>query len=465
MSKPLNILLVILDAVRDDALDSSFEEPGRCYRAATAMAAAPWTLPSCTSIITGRSPMDHGHFWREPPLGRNSLLGTLPSEYRKIGLVNNTVLDRGSGVEKGFNRWRATVHHDDTFEWVQPLLVRSKRRPRFILLHTNIAHDYYTPKSDPYLPPEARSGPPAYLGDRVITWRDSDAGERAEVVSIYDACMRQLTRKVGAVLDAVRQRDDFVTAITADHGEGFEPDRARVHHGGRLHQDVLRVPVYFDLPSSLSPDLHERLSDSLRSQVLFGPDVLPTLFELAGHRGWAPANDRDGHSALGATTRTLVSEDRRYLYLKDRFRFNFDGRHKNMTEEDLERNRRLSERFAEPPAIRSFLRHPDKCVVTSLKLKPNGDAAADRAELAELGGNLVGSPVLAANGNHLLAFERFDLSSDPTEAQNLLNHETDGLASLLRSSWAQSISMPVAGQGEVDLATLLDGSELLGAAE
>jgi hypothetical protein len=123
------------------------------------------------------------------------------------------------------------------------------------------------------------------------------------------------------------------------------------------------------------------------------------LFELAGHRGWAPANDRDGRSALAGTTRTLVSEDRRYLYLKDRFRFNFDGRHKNMTEEDLQRNRRLSER-----------------------------------------------------------------SSDPTEAQNLLTLETDGLASLLRSSWAQSISMPVAGRGEVDLGTLLEGSQLLGAA-
>ena len=210
----------------------------------------------------------------------------------------------------------------------------------------------------------------------------------------------------------------------------------------------------------MSPDLHERLSDSFRSQVLSGPDVLPTLFELAGHRGWAPANDRDGRSALAGTTRTLVSEDRRDLYLKDRFRFNFDGRHKNMTEEDLERNRRLSERFAEPPAIRSFLRHPDKCIVTSLKLKPNGGAAADRAALAELGSNLVGSAVLVANGNHLLAFERFDLSSDPKEAQNLLNQETDGLASLLGSSWAHSISMPVAGKGEVDLVTLSDGSQL-----
>ncbi|HUD16576.1 MAG TPA: hypothetical protein VMQ59_04900 [Acidimicrobiales bacterium] len=191
---------------------------------------------------------------------------------------------------------------------------------------------------------------------------------------------------------------------------------ARVHHGGRLHQDVLRAPVYFDLPSSLSPDLHERLSDSLRSQVLFGPDVLPTLFELAGHRGWAPANDT------------------------------------------------VTRRWAAPPAHWLLLWHPDKCVVTSLKLKPNGDSAADRAALAELGSNLVGLPVLKPNGNHLLAFERFDLSSDPTEAENLVNQETDGLASLLRSSWAQSISMPVAGKGEVDLATLLDGSQLLGAA-
>jgi arylsulfatase A-like enzyme len=166
---------------------------------------------------------------------------------------------------------------------VQPLLGRSKRRPRFIVLHANIAHDYYTPKSDPYLSPEVRSGPPAYLGDRVITWRDTDAGERAEVVSIYDACMRQLTRKVGVVLDAVRQRDDFVTAIAADHGEGFEPDVAR-RPGRCANRIVLLVAA-----------TNGNTEDRVDGLSAVHPDFVDEGLEQGLDRGGVTAGQRLGH--------------------------------------------------------------------------------------------------------------------------------------------------------------------------
>ena len=52
-----NILLVIIDTLRDDAVDESFSVLNGCHRADVAVSAAPWTLPSCTSIMTGqRSP-------------------------------------------------------------------------------------------------------------------------------------------------------------------------------------------------------------------------------------------------------------------------------------------------------------------------------------------------------------------------------------------------------------------------
>jgi hypothetical protein len=70
--------------------------------------------------------------------------------------------------------------------------------------------------------------------------------------------------------------------------------------------------------------------------------------------------------------------------------------------------------------------------------------------------------VLVVNGDYLFAFERFDLSSDPSEEHNLLDRESGGLASLQASPLAASISMPIAGRGDVDLATLLDGSQLIG---
>ena len=32
-----------------------------------------------------------------------------------------------------------------------------------------------------------------------------------------------------------------MVVLTSDHGEGFEPGRGRIHHGGRLHEDLTEV--------------------------------------------------------------------------------------------------------------------------------------------------------------------------------------------------------------------------------
>ena len=48
--------------------------------------------------------------------------------------------------------------------------------------------------------------------------------------------------------------------------------------------------------------------------------------------------------AKNALLPTLVAEDQRYLYLRDRFRLNVRGHHKHMTPGDLERNQRIRER-------------------------------------------------------------------------------------------------------------------------
>jgi hypothetical protein len=462
MNKPLNLLLVILDTVRNDALDASFVDPGRSYRAATTIAASPWTLPSCTSIMTGRRAVDHGHYWRKPRLGRNHLLESLPAGYRKVGWVNNSAVGRGSGVDNGFDRWKYSLDHDEPFERVLRAIGRLGRRPHFMVLHTNIAHDYYSPKSERYLTPELKAASPKFLRGRVITWKDTDSAMRAEAVSTYGACVSRMTDRVGAVLDAARQRDDVVTAIVADHGEGFEPDRARVHHGGRLHQDLLHVPLFFDLPTSVPAEVRDRLADALGSRVVSGTDVLPTLFDLAGHGSSTAVDGVEGRSALGTAERTLVSEDRRYLYLNDRFRFNYHGNYKNMTEEELVRNRKFTDLLAGPPTMRSFLRYPDKCTVTSLHLRTGGGTTDDRATATSLGQSLVGSPELVVSGDRLFGFERFDLASDPTEAHNLLAREGDGPAGLLGSPMGPSITMPMDGRGEVGLATLLEGSRPLG---
>jgi Sulfatase len=450
-----NILLIVLDDLREDGLGAALEQPDRCMRAATCLATAPWTLPSVTSIVTGVTAAHHRHFWRDPPLPANRLLAALPTEYRKVGFVNNGAISAGSGVESGFDRWSLTLDHDVPFRKALRMIKRAgRRRPCFILLHSNIVHDYCLPVTDRYLPP----GSLPVLDDRVISWKDTTPEDRAAAVSTYGICADVQRAKVEEVLDAVRERDDFITAVTSDHGEGFDYELGRIHHGGRLHQDLLHVPLYFDLPSTIRAAPRAALAQALDSQVLASTDIVPTLFDLAGV-GQLP--DVDGRPAGQIGERTLVGEDRRYLYLDGRFRLNYRGHNKHMTAEDLERNQGMLDQLATGPLVRSFVRHPRKLIVTALTLEAGLAAESGRDRLIELGGRLLGSPVFALHGDRLLAFEEFDLDADPLEQRNLLRGTSGWGGELQHGAWSSTVTMPAPDGTELALADLVDGAEFV----
>ncbi len=448
-----HILLILLDTVRVDALGDDLEQSERSIKAGTCMASAPWTLPSCSAMLNGMTSAHLGNYWRNPNSSRNRLLDALPSRYRKAGFVNNTALSKGSGAEIGFDRWSFIGDHDAPFEGALRMIAKAgRRRPCFILLHSNIAHDHGFRGAARYLPP----GAPPGLGNRIITWRDTTPAERSAAVSTYKACVAALTEKVRVVLDAVRQRDDFVTAITADHGEGFDYERCRVHHGGRVHQDLMQVPLSFDLPSSLPASRRQSLGDALGSQTISTTDILPTLFDLAGHHDLP---DIDGSPAERIGPRTLVGEDRRYLYLKDRFRLNFRGKLMRMTEAELERNARTLGLLEQGPILRSFLCRSDKLIVTSFRLASTGSARSDREALLELGEQLLGSPVAIIKQKQLFAFERYDLDADPLECRNLLAETPNWTQELLGGPWASDVSIPGPDSTELGLAAIVDGGE------
>jgi arylsulfatase A-like enzyme len=81
---------------------------------------------------------------------------------------------------------------------------------------------------------------------------------------------------VGKVLQALDRkglRDSTLVVFTADHGEGFDPARGRTHHGGRLHADLLRVPLLI-----AGPGVEPGETDQRTSLV----DVMPTVLEALG---------------------------------------------------------------------------------------------------------------------------------------------------------------------------------------
>ena len=260
------------------------------------------------------------------------------------------------------------------------------------------------------------------------------------------------------MLDVVRERDDFVTAITADHGEGFDYELARVHHGGRVHQDLLQVPLMFDLPSTTPGGRREALGDALESRTVSTTDILPTLFGLAGHTD-LPAVDGRPIDRFGA--RTLVGEDRRYLYLRDRFRLNYQGKNVRMTAQELQRNADVLALLDRGPTLRSFTRDSDKLIVTSFRLASRWNAVVDRAALMDLGSQLLGSPSFHLVRDQLFAFERFDLDADPLEQRNLLTDVPGWPRELLGGPWRTEATMPGPDGREMDLASIFDGGETI----
>ena len=463
MTEATNLLVIVLDALREDAVEPSLEDSGRCFKARTCISSAPWTLPSCTSLITGVDTFRHRHFWHADPPVSSNLVRALPDRYRKVGLVNNTVLLPASGLDQGFDRWTYMDDHSEPFERAARAIGRARRRrPLFLLLHSNIPHDYYRPQAGAYYD-EAfpdRAGGACILGNRVIRWSGTTAAEREAVARTYRASAMKAMAHTREILDLVRARDDFVSVIVSDHGEGCQYDLGRVHHGGRVHDDLLRVPLYVDLPSTVGDARKQDVADALATKVLSTTDVLPTLMALVGAQA-VPGVDGVAVERV-PEERVVVSEDRRYLYLKNRFRLNVRGLGKNMSESDREENRLLTDQLAGAPIVRSYRSKTAKLIMTCLQLRAGkGSTAEDRDTLRELGQRLLGSPALVASGDRLYGFELFDLERDPSEQENLLGSGSDGLELLRAKPWTTMVTAPVAdGDGdEVPVATILESAE------
>jgi len=229
-------------------------------------------------MLTGLHPtatgiMDSDHRLKVPILPQ-----LLPAEYTKrIGFVENAnicpdMLDDGAlltasrrtkihpnlwtsfGWSAGWTSYEMVPDgHERTAEFI-----RSSARspePWLVFYHTNLMHD---------------------------------AG------SDYFQQIETLDRFVGTVLESV-DFDTTVVLLTSDHGEGFRDDLNRTHHGGRMHQDLLHVPLLLWLPPYLErlfvteyTRLYEAHSAQLEANVrristpASGIDLVPTLLQLAG---------------------------------------------------------------------------------------------------------------------------------------------------------------------------------------
>lgn len=240
-----NVLLVTLDTTRADRLGCYGHAAARTpfldqlaregARFTQARCAAPITLPSHATILTGADPAAHGV--HENGLfqlsdSRTTLAEALRSKgWQTAAFVGSFVLDRKFGLAQGFATYDspgaaelglqpelierpAAAVVDAALAW----LARSRAdRPVFLWVHLFDPHA-------PYEPPLAQRLPGTHPYD----------GELAE-------CDVQLAR-LHAELAKRGRAANLIEMVTADHGEAFGA-HGELTHGLLLHDATMRVPL------------------------------------------------------------------------------------------------------------------------------------------------------------------------------------------------------------------------------
>ncbi|MDH3745300.1 MAG: sulfatase, partial [Acidobacteriota bacterium] len=283
----LNVVLVSLDTLRADRLGSyGYQKPtspfldslaAGSFRFATAVSAAPWTLPSHRALFTGLYPTSRGGRSTRP------LADVLwRAGYRTEGWAGGGVMDHRMGFARGFDNYRG---HD----WINDLdrltkqLAESRDRKRFVFLHTYEPHD-------PYIHTEFAEGLPSgrlkgvfdkdlwIRFDKIVT-----ADERDYVRALYDGDIAYTDRQLGELFERLETSgslEQTIIVVTSDHGEQFW-EHGTWRHGQTLYDHQLLVPLILHLPRSLREGLGIDGTGVINDQVRL-IDVYPTLLDLLG---------------------------------------------------------------------------------------------------------------------------------------------------------------------------------------
>jgi arylsulfatase A-like enzyme/Flp pilus assembly protein TadD len=281
------ILLVTIDTLRWDRLGYmgyDVETPnldGLARSGAVfteAVTAAPITLPSHASILSGLYPTGHGTRFNgmfRLPEEVTTIAERLKSKgYRTAAFVGAFVLDRRFGLAQGFDAYDDDLpgrNPDEPMEFAERRAEEVVARARaFIESQKDERFFVWVHVYDPHLPYHA----PSPYAERYPG--------RA-----YDAEVAYTDSALGPLLSSVSGQDTAIV-VMGDHGEGLG-DHGESSHTLFVYDSTMRVPLLLRAPGVPSGIKVERQVRSV--------DVAPTLLELAG---LVPDGPMDGTSLLGA---------------------------------------------------------------------------------------------------------------------------------------------------------------------
>ncbi len=309
-----NILLVVVDTLRADALGSygapddptphtdALAAEGLVFE--QAVASAPWTRPSFASLFTSTAPCSHQTFRKADSLPDE--LETLAEQLQLHGyttgaIINNINVTASWGFHQGY----------DTFEFLRPAyplraseasfqltVYQGVRRVWERLVQRKVVQRYYRDAEEVTAEAEAwllRHGSSRwfltvhYMDPHDPYFRhpyDGTAYGRAEhprpdpaeagaLEQLYAGEVTYYDEHFGDLLDWLEEQglaDNTVVVVTSDHGEEFG-EHGGFWHGNRLYDETMRVPLILKVPDRTP----RHVTDQVRLL-----DVAPTLADLAG---------------------------------------------------------------------------------------------------------------------------------------------------------------------------------------
>ena len=270
-----------------------------------AYVAAPWTMPSMASIMTGLSPLIHGtiHYESRLPDEFGTLAERMADEGYLTWAIGSNLIIRRRNLDQGFMgfdffprradrsqagellaRWcpmqfasevSTEAITDRTIRWLD----ENEDEEFFLWVHYYDPHEPYEPPAE-YL---AGGQPPAGMGvrfDDKINVRAGlmklSGGQREWVRKLYDDEVRYVDANVGRLLEYLQQSgiyDDALIILTSDHGEELWEHNG-YEHGHALYNEQLWVPLMVKLPGESEPT---RVTEPVSLEGL-----MPTILDLCG---------------------------------------------------------------------------------------------------------------------------------------------------------------------------------------
>jgi arylsulfatase A-like enzyme len=338
-----NIILISIDTLRADRLGYNrykrsitpnidrLAKEGTVFK--NTISQSPWTLPSHASIMTSLYPSQHGASQVTSRLDKNFV--TLAehlrdASYETAAFAGGGWISQSFGLDQGFDFFDPYAEHNlhlryvptpvrlkvplfeekVCFSFAVPRIIRwlqayaAQNTPFFLFIHTYEVHNYFLndKKLHPYLNkigfqhreklPDFTKGPHPRFVNNIIQWLLTAEEKKIEYFqALYDAEIMFTDHLINDILNELHSlglMNRTLIILTSDHGEGFNKTLKRIHHGGRLHNDQLLVPLIFRLPGVFP----EKTVIDVPVQLI---DILPTILDVLNLQ---PLKEMNGTSLL-----------------------------------------------------------------------------------------------------------------------------------------------------------------------